>query len=233
MPMRHDLQEMKERVALIVPAYNEEGRVGSVLTAALDSKLVDEIIVVSDGSGDRTAQVAESFAGVRVLRLPWNMGKGAAMAAGVSASKASIVAFVDADLSGLTGRQVDALIQPVFYGNAGMSVGVLTLGSFWSDLGNQVSPNLSGQRVMRREFFDSLPLISSLRMGAEVAITNGARRARLRMIQVPLAGVRNVHKEQKRGFWDGFWARLRMYREVAEASVRVRMARPLSRKHGG
>lgn len=92
---------------MVIPAYNEAERLGESLRAivgflkTLPGEI--ELIVVDDGSTDQTAQVAESvgsaLAGFRVMRLPSNRGKGAAVAAGVAAAEGDLIAFTDADNS--------------------------------------------------------------------------------------------------------------------------------------
>ena len=74
-------------VAVIIPAYNEERTVARVIRAARSSPAVSRIIVVNDGSTDRTAAFARK-AGAEVIDLPANMGKGAAVAEGVKATSA-------------------------------------------------------------------------------------------------------------------------------------------------
>lgn len=92
------------RLTVVVPAYGEEQRIAESvrqITAALEPVQVDggvEIVVVDDGSEDETAERAEA-AGVRVVRLPENCGKGAAVRAGVLVARGRTVAFTDADLS--------------------------------------------------------------------------------------------------------------------------------------
>src|SRR5438876_436250 len=114
---------MTRTVAIIIPAYNEEQRVSAVIQAALQSKLANEVIVVSDGSTDKTAEVAGKFPGVKVIDLKVNVGKGGAMCAGVEATNAEIVAFVDADLIGLTGQHIDHIIAPIQQGMFQMCLG--------------------------------------------------------------------------------------------------------------
>ena len=84
-------------IAAVVAAHNEEAGVAQVVSGLL-SVLPDgcEVLVVDDGSEDRTAQRAEE-AGARVLRLKPNRGKGAALRAGISATEAEILVFIDAD----------------------------------------------------------------------------------------------------------------------------------------
>ena len=85
-----------ETVALI-PAYNEEGRVGAVVREA--KKYVDLVIVADDGSADNTAKEAEE-AGAVVIRHPQNMGKGAAVATLIKAALAADAKYavlLDAD----------------------------------------------------------------------------------------------------------------------------------------
>ncbi|WP_261558242.1 dolichyl-phosphate beta-glucosyltransferase [Frankia tisae] len=91
-------------VSVIIPAYNEAMRLPGSLPPLVSvmRKIPDaEVIVVDDGSTDGTAAVAEEhLAGIpggRVLRLPWNSGKGAAVRAGVSVAHGASIVFMDAD----------------------------------------------------------------------------------------------------------------------------------------
>lgn len=214
----------KTKVAVIIPAYNEEQRIGTVLRAVTQSRLADEIIVVSDASQDRTALIARQHKGVRVLELPFNTGKGGAMAAGAAATDAGIIAFVDADLEGLRGEHVDQIILPIQKGICDMCIGVFRGGKFWSDTAQRISPYISGQRAMKRELFDAIPFLSEIRMGVEVTINTYAKRAKARVMRTVLRGVSNTHKEQKMGLMKGVAARTKMYAEI------VRAVRRLNRK---
>jgi dolichyl-phosphate beta-glucosyltransferase len=94
-------------LTVIVPAYNEERRIGPTLVA-LEAFLrargeTWEVLVVDDGSRDATASLVTEFAsahpGFALVRLPVNRGKGAAVREGLARSRARRVLFTDADLS--------------------------------------------------------------------------------------------------------------------------------------
>ena len=200
-------------VTAIIPAFNEATRIGSVLDAIRAAGLVQEIIVVDDGSADDTAAVAAA-AGVRVVRLPENHGKGTALRAGAVAAAGDILLFLDADLQGLTPAQVDSLAAPVCSGAADMVIGVFRGGRTATDLAQVISPNISGQRCLPRDFFLGAPLIDGSRSGVEIALTIHARACKLAIAVVPLAGATHVMKEEKMGFWRGAVARGRMYGDI-------------------
>jgi glycosyltransferase involved in cell wall biosynthesis len=87
------------RVAAVVPAFNEENRVGAVVTGVLRFLDSPSVFVVDDGSRDRTAEAAER-AGALVLRHETNQGKGVAIRSGYEAALAAghdAIVFLDAD----------------------------------------------------------------------------------------------------------------------------------------
>jgi glycosyltransferase involved in cell wall biosynthesis len=86
------------RVTIVIPAHNEEGAIGAVLAAlrGVTHSALHEVIVVDDGSDDRTGEIAEAC-GVRVLRQPSNRGYGAALKAGIRAASSDYILTMDAD----------------------------------------------------------------------------------------------------------------------------------------
>lgn len=198
--------------AVIIPAYNEGARIGRVISAALGAKLVSEVIVVSDGSTDNTADVARSL-GVRVVELARNRGKGGAMKAGLAATSAEVVAFIDADLVGLTPDHVDELIRPVVSGEADATLGVFAGGRSSTTLAQRLTPGLSGQRAVRAVLLRDVPM-EDARFGVEVMLNRHLASCGARVKRVVLHGVSQVMKEEKRGGLKGFAARLRMYWEI-------------------
>jgi len=97
------------RVAAIVPAYNEEATLTEVLSVLKATPTIDEILVVSDGSTDRTVDIARSM-GLRTIHLRQNQGKGRAMAIGVAHTDAEVLLFVDGDILNLTDDLLGRLI---------------------------------------------------------------------------------------------------------------------------
>ncbi|MEK6916224.1 MAG: dolichyl-phosphate beta-glucosyltransferase [Nanoarchaeota archaeon] len=92
---------MKPELTIVIPAYNEENRLGNSISKIIKyfKEKQIEIIVVDDGSFDNTVSVASSFKNVKVLENKENIGKGYSVKQGVLAAKANFVLFSDADLS--------------------------------------------------------------------------------------------------------------------------------------
>jgi len=177
--------------------------------------------VVSDASSDRTALVARAYPGVKVIELPFNTGKGGAMAAGAKATDADIITFVDADLAGLRPDHIDLIIRPLLEDRCDMCIGVFRGGKFWSDTAQRISPYISGQRAIKRQLFDKMPFLSEMRMGVEVTINTYAKRNRAKVLRVVLRGVSNTYKERKLGLMKGTAARVKMWTEISRAIMRM------------
>lgn len=111
-------------VAVIIPALNEEAAIGRVIAAI--PPWADEVIVVDNGSTDRTVEVAAAH-GARVLREP-HRGYGAACLAGIRALKdPDIVVFLDGDFSDLP-EEMSFLVDPIIRGEADLVIGSRVLG---------------------------------------------------------------------------------------------------------
>ncbi|HHY03766.1 MAG TPA: glycosyltransferase family 2 protein, partial [Thermoanaerobacterales bacterium] len=107
-------------ISAIIPAYNEEKTIGNVLSTLSSMDFIDEIIVVSDGSCDRTVSIAKRY-NVRIIELSSNQGKSNAVLKGVSSTKADIILMLDADLIGLTREHVISLTEPIINDNVDMT----------------------------------------------------------------------------------------------------------------
>lgn len=192
----------RRRVLAVIPAFNEEGRIGSVVGRTLPH--VDGVLVVDDGSADGTTREAQE-AGAAVLRLDRNGGKGTALAAGFAhARRAGATAVVTLDGDGQHDpAAIPALVRPVLAGAADIVIGSRFRGTgtpapLYRVLGLHVlteTTNLgSGVRVTDsqsglRAF--SLRALERVRLrergfGVESEMQFEARKHRLRVAEVPV-----------------------------------------------
>lgn len=114
--------QMKPALSIIVPAFDEQDRLGASIRKILEfiksEKSGAELIVVDDGSRDKTAEIAEKtfaeFPGMRtkVIRYEQNRGKGYAVKTGLFASEADVALFSDADLSTPI-SELSKLVEPI------------------------------------------------------------------------------------------------------------------------
>lgn len=203
------------KVSVVIPAYNEERNIGNVLNVLVGISLLDEIIVVDDGSLDSTADVAEAF-GVKVIRLKANLGKGGAMMEGVKSASNFNILFLDADLIGLKYEHITELLKPVIEEGYIMSIGVFEHGRLATDLAQVLAPFLSGQRVVKKDLFYKISNLDATRFGIEVALTKYAKDNNFPVKEVILKDMTHVMKEEKLGLIKGFRARMKMYWEIAK-----------------
>lgn len=114
-------------VSVVLPAYNEEQSIGPeierIQRGLIEAGIPFELIVVDDGSADRTAQIAAQYPGVRLIRHRTNRGAGAARKTGTIAARGDIVVWTDADLT-YPNDQIAALVGKL--GDADQIVGART-----------------------------------------------------------------------------------------------------------
>lgn len=156
----------KSKVSVILPAYNEEENIGQLVNRIKKLKEVDEVVVVDDGSTDRTAEKAKE-AGAFVVKHPYNVGNGASIKTGGFRAKGNILVFMDADGQ----HPPEAILEMLeFIGEYDMVVASRTpesdvsrfraLGNWFLKkiaefLSEQEIPDLtSGFRVIKRERFE-------------------------------------------------------------------------------
>lgn len=212
----------EEKIAAIVPAYNEEATIGNVLKVLLASPELDEVIVVDDGSTDKTAQISREM-GVKVISLAKNQGKGQAMREGVKATQAEIIVFLDADLIGLSLEHISLLVQPVLKNEVAMTVGLRRHRTKIRELSVRIDPllALSGIRAIKRFIFENLPPKLTKGFAIETALNHYCQVNQLPVRYVELRGLDNILKEKKWGLIKGFLIRLKMMWEVSKTRVLI------------
>lgn len=112
-----------ENTTVIIPAYNEQSAIGNVITQVRsvmnDAKIQHEIIVVDDGSTDKTFEIAKT-SGVRVIRHGKNFGYGASLKTGIRESKNDAILIIDADGT-YPAKNIPKILEEL--GNSDMVVG--------------------------------------------------------------------------------------------------------------
>ncbi|MCR4434598.1 MAG: glycosyltransferase family 2 protein [Clostridiales bacterium] len=200
-------------ISAIIPAYNEEKTIVQVISVLKRMGKIGEIIVVSDGSTDRTACISQ-MAGAKVIQQPKNMGKGAAVKAGLEWSRGDVILLLDADLIGLREEHVNRLLEPIVQNRADMTLGVFSSGRIPTHLAHKISPCLSGQRAVRKSILEGISNLELLGYGMEIALTKYAETENIRLCEVELGDLTHVMKEEKLGLVRGFIERIKMYRQI-------------------
>ncbi|NBZ87936.1 glycosyltransferase [Rhodobacteraceae bacterium CYK-10] len=204
------------RLTCIIPAYNEAARLGSVLQAVIGHPLIDEVLVVDDGSSDGTSEVARGYP-VRLITLAQNGGKTAALARGFAETASEVVLLIDADLVGLSPAHLTALIAPVKEGRAAMSISLRdNAPGPWRWIGLDY---ISGERAIRRDLIagQDEALRRLPKFGFEVFLNGLAIKAGVKIAVVRLPGVVSPLKSAKYGFWAGIWGDVLMMRDLFRA----------------
>jgi glycosyltransferase involved in cell wall biosynthesis len=193
----------RPHVSVILPAHNEAATIAAVVRDCQAAVTwPKEIIVVDDGSADRTAEAAEE-AGARVIRLGRNHGKGEALRRGIDQSKGEVLVFLDADGQD-DPYEIPLLLDPVATG-ADLVIGSRFLGRFDPGaisainrlgtlalthlvnalFGVRVTDILAGFRAVRRTLLERVTL-QARGYDIETDLLLEALRIRARVVEVPV-----------------------------------------------
>ncbi|OIP23647.1 glycosyl transferase family 2 [bacterium CG_4_10_14_0_2_um_filter_33_32] len=208
---------MYQKITAIIPAFNEEkniGRVIDVLEKTQSIGLISEIIVVNDGSKDKTEMIARNKH-VKLINLQENKGKAYAMAEGLKEAKGEFCLFIDGDLVNLKSTHIINLIKPLLINQEIMTVAKLVNGRLSTDIAQSLNTKCSGQRAAKKEIFikifKTIKNIGKVKYGIENIITDRSKNFKIGIYFVEWDGVSQSLKEEKWGLITGFVRRIRMY----------------------
>ena len=211
----HSSASVPPTIAAVVPAYNEQETLAEVLSVLKGTPLIDEIIVVSDGSTDETVAIARGMR-LKTIHLRQNRGKGTAMAVGVAHTSAEILVFVDGDILNLSQDLMERLIEPVAAGRADMNIGIRNRGELINAIHRRSGPLLSGIRCLHRDIFEAVPEAIE-GFAIETALNWACEQLGCRSTTLVLRNLKHLVKEKKRGLIQGSRARCEMFYSVFRA----------------
>jgi glycosyltransferase involved in cell wall biosynthesis len=213
--------EPRPCLSVVVPCFNEESTISELLDNVLESPWVSEVVVVDDGSTDRSREIlrAVDHPSVRVHYQPHNMGKGAALRTGFSLATAEYVVVQDADLE-YSPREYGLLLEPlergvadVVYGSRFQSGAPHRVLYFWHTVGNRfltlfsnmmTNLNLTDMetcyKAFRREVIQSID-IEEDRFGFEPEVTAKLAAMRVRIYEVGISYFGRTYADGKKIGW--------------------------------
>ena len=233
---------VRMKLSVVIPVYNEAATVHElvrrVVNAPLPPGVGAEVICVNDCSTDGTAGKLDELksrfprSDIRVIHLPVNRGKGAALREGFAAARGDVVLIQDGDLE-YDPHDYPKLLQPILDGRADVVYGSRFIGEphrvlyFWHTLGNKFLTLLSNMmtdlnltdmevcyKAFRKPVLDRITIRSN-RFGFEPEVTAKIAkiRPRLRIYEVGVAYYGRSYEEGKKITWvDGFKAILTILR---------------------
>lgn len=152
----------KTSVSIIIPSYNEQTTIASVIKDCRRFNPTSQIVVVNDGSTDQSHQVITKLQKkikFDYCHLKKNQGKSAAMVAGIKKAKHPIILFFDADLSGIKKSHFKKILKPILNQKADMVLGQPTD----TLINYSLNPfkSFTGQRALYKK--DIQPLLNDIR----------------------------------------------------------------------
>jgi glycosyltransferase involved in cell wall biosynthesis len=213
--------EVRPCLSVVIPCYNEEATIEALINLVLDSPWVAEIIVVDDGSKDRSREILATVNDpkVRVVLHDVNKGKGAALRTGFQHATSEFVIVQDADLE-YDPSEYPLVLEPLLDDRADVVFGSRFLSGrphrvlyFWHSLGNKFLTLMSNMftdlnltdmetcyKCFRREVIQSIT-IEEDRFGFEPEITAKLAKMRIRIFEVGISYSGRTYDEGKKIGW--------------------------------
>ena len=208
-------------LSVVIPCFNEESTLKTVVDKVLDSPYTQEVVIVDDGSTDGTLATAKSITDgrVRVYEQPHNMGKGAALRRGFQEASGPYVVVQDADLE-YDPAEYGQLLEPLLDGRADVVFGSRFLAGrphrvlyFWHSVGNKLLTTCSNvftnlnltdketcYKVCKREVIQSIE-VEENRFGFEPEVTAKVAKGGWVVYEVGISYSGRTYAEGKKIGW--------------------------------
>jgi len=214
-------------ISVVIPVYNEESTLQKIFTLIKKTRIPSEILIIDDGSTDSTSQIIKQLQedpSVRVITLPVNRGKGAAVSAGIKAAHGEIIILQDADLEYNPG-EYKKLLKPFEKNQAEVVYGVRFMTTkketsyFLHFIANKILTQITnilyksslndmetGYKIFRKDIFEQLQ-IKADGFDFEPEFTAKLLKRKIKIYEVPITfKPRNYAQGKKIKFYDALAA---------------------------
>jgi len=226
--IREDLRTILEKksikISIVIPAYGEEKTIAHLIDTIKDFPFSDEIIIINDGSKDRTGEIvdllAQKYKKIVPIHHQVNKGKTAAVITGVSKATGDLIVLLDADLLTLTFDHLYRLMYYVVNGDYAMTI--LDRGSdrkspigWFHSFGGRI---FGGERAFWKKDFEEIALNGDERYGLEAVMNLYYLQERLKIRTIYSPDLASLTQFDKKGVWGGLKTYQKMFAEMFESS---------------
>lgn len=207
-----------DKISVVIAAYNEAPRIAKVLKIIENHHLIDEVIVVNDGSCDNTSEICKKFK-IKLIENDKNLGKTLSVKKGILASKNDLIMLLDADLIGLDSKAIEHLAEPVLSGEVNWSLSVRK--NSFAIMRLVKIDWMSGERVVPKKLLLDNLIWSRPDIGysLEALMNKSLLEGKQTFRSVYLPGVSNTNKSNKNndGFIKGWAKNFHMISQISKA----------------
>jgi glycosyltransferase involved in cell wall biosynthesis len=207
------------KVSVIVCAFNEENHLGQTISDLLKCPTAQEIIVINDGSTDKTEAILKGFGKkIKLISYRRNRGKGHALYCGLRAAKGEVVVFLDAHLKNLKDKHLQQLTQPILKRKTNYVLGHYKMKVVKTDF----FANITGQRAyLKQILIPYLHHLKKTRFGVETYLNEIFKPRWGKKIYLP--DLVHLVKSQKMSLSEALPAYLQEVLEISKTKVEIRV----------